>query len=322
MSNGYGITDTVKEIGTIGIQGNIIPHQWYETVTFENGKPQLNAIIILAEIVYWYRPNEVRDEATGRLVRMEKKFKADLLQRSYASFSDQFGLSKKQVKDAILCLEALGVVRRELRTVNTSTGPVSNVMFIDLNPAALRRITHGDVQSYGHQSTHPPTSKYTPPSIDVQTYTETTTETTPEIKEPGFKNSENNKLPPDPHLEPKHKDLAAAQQLYLTKVSQQLTVSPVEVDKIEDALTEFGWDKLKHAMTVAGSQPRTKLRTPKARWDYALGVARNQMTQAEAEKKAQQEYDKRMQERLENDPQYQWFLEQERIQEGQDNGKH
>lgn len=147
------------------------------------------------------------------------------------------------------------------------------------------------------------------------------TETTPEITQ-NNDSPQTPQLPPDPHLEPKHKDLAAAQQLYLTKVSQQLTVSPVEVDKIEDALTEFGWDKLKHAMTVAGSQPRTKLRTPKARWDYALGVARNQMTQAEAEKKAQQEYDKRMQERLENDPQYQWFLEQERIQEGQDNGKH
>ena len=73
----------VDESATLNITGNVIPHIWYKTIVKESGKPYLTAIVILADIVYWYKPTEVRDERTGQIVAFKKRFSADLLQRNY-----------------------------------------------------------------------------------------------------------------------------------------------------------------------------------------------------------------------------------------------
>ena len=85
----------VDEVGRINISGNIIPMVWFQAIRYPNGKPNVNAIIILADIVYWYKPTEIRDEGTGQVIGVRKKFKSDLLQRSYQQISEQFGISKK-----------------------------------------------------------------------------------------------------------------------------------------------------------------------------------------------------------------------------------
>ena len=61
LTSGNQIVDAM---GSLNITGNIIPTIWYRTILRENGKPYLLAIAILADIVYWYRPVEVRDPAT------------------------------------------------------------------------------------------------------------------------------------------------------------------------------------------------------------------------------------------------------------------
>ena len=53
----------VDQTGQIRLTGNVTPQIWYRTITRENGKPHLLAIAILSDIVYWYRPAEVRDES-------------------------------------------------------------------------------------------------------------------------------------------------------------------------------------------------------------------------------------------------------------------
>lgn len=137
-------TPTVIEVGKISFTGNIIPHNWYKTLTYENGKPNFNAIIILSEIVYWYRPVERKDEATGQLVALERKFHSDILQRSYKSLANQFGMTKRQVEDAVKYLEDQGLIKRERRVVKISNGEtLGNVLFIDLNVKRLKQITHG-----------------------------------------------------------------------------------------------------------------------------------------------------------------------------------
>lgn len=70
---------TVDQMSRLQITGNIIPAAWFKTIRKETGKPNLNAIILLSDIVYWYRPVEVRDEMTGQLTGLKKKFRADLL---------------------------------------------------------------------------------------------------------------------------------------------------------------------------------------------------------------------------------------------------
>ena len=73
----------VDQTGQIRLTGNVTPQIWYRTITRENGKPHLLAIAILSDIVYWYRPAEVRDESSGNITGYRKRFRADMLQRSY-----------------------------------------------------------------------------------------------------------------------------------------------------------------------------------------------------------------------------------------------
>ncbi len=132
----------VDEVGKMNLSGNIIPETWYHTITNENGKPNLLAINILADIVYWYRPTEIRDEKT-QAVSYSKKFNdADFLQRSYKQLTEKFGMSDKQVRCAIIRLEELGVIKRHFRTLTLNGYKVSNVMFLELFPDVLKRLTY------------------------------------------------------------------------------------------------------------------------------------------------------------------------------------
>ena len=134
----------VDAMASIQITGNVIPQIWYKTITKENGKPHLLAISILADIVYWYRPAEVRDEATGQLIGYRKKFKADLLQRSYDQFAELFGESKRSITDAVIRLEMLGVIKREFRVIEIAGVKYNNVLFLDFFPERLYSLTYPD----------------------------------------------------------------------------------------------------------------------------------------------------------------------------------
>ena len=134
--------EIVDAMGSINISGNIIPAVWYRTITKENGKPYLLAIVILADIVYWYRPSEVRDQGTGHILGWKKKFSDDLLRQSYQYYADLFGESKKTIKTAMDKLEKLQVIRREFRTVSYGDGLVcNNVMYVELKPDMLYQLT-------------------------------------------------------------------------------------------------------------------------------------------------------------------------------------
>ena len=123
----------VNQVGKLNISGNVIPHTWYQHIRFNNGKPDLAAIVILAEIVYWYRPVEIKDEKSGEFLGWRKKFKADKLQRHYDSFAEQFGLTKSQVKRATDNLVRLGIIEKEFRNFRLPDGrKLGNVLFISL----------------------------------------------------------------------------------------------------------------------------------------------------------------------------------------------
>lgn len=157
--------EIVDMVGRISITGNIIPQIWYKTITHPSGKPYLEAIVILSDIVYWYRPTEVRDERTGEVIAYRKRFKADLLQRSYADLAQQFGISKREATNAVVALEKIGVVRRHLRTIDVNGTKMANVLFLELVPKALLALTCGEV---------------TPITFKSETNTENTTENTTE----------------------------------------------------------------------------------------------------------------------------------------------
>lgn len=131
----------VDDLATIHFCGNIIPHTWYQTIRRESGKPYLTAIVILADIVYWYRPSEIRDEISGHLIGYKKKFSGDLLRRSYQSIADCFGISKREAQSAIVFLEELGIIKRIFRTVHERDMDYYNVLFLELNVESLFNYT-------------------------------------------------------------------------------------------------------------------------------------------------------------------------------------
>lgn len=89
---------SVDELGKINIMGNVTPQIWYKKILKPTtGKPYLLAIAVLSDIVYWYRPRELRDEMTGNVIGWGKKFQGDLLQKSYGDYAELYGESKKTI---------------------------------------------------------------------------------------------------------------------------------------------------------------------------------------------------------------------------------
>src|SRR5512135_2894803 len=123
--------EVYMQMKDIGFEGNLIDNGWIEHLKYENGVTNLNAVMILSEIVYWYRPVEIRDEYSGDVKGYRKKFRADKLQKSYDALAKRFGLTKRQVKDACDFLIKRGIITIEFRHVKTEAGTIPNVMFVE-----------------------------------------------------------------------------------------------------------------------------------------------------------------------------------------------
>ena len=186
QTTGNKIVDAVAKIQ---LTGNIVPEAWYHTVTKENGKCCPLGVLILADIVYWYRPAEHRDEETQDVTYYKKFRDNDYLQRSYAQIMSRYGISKKQAYEALVVLENLGVIKRHFRTITTSGGNrMGNVMFLELIPEVLMKLTYPDEDPIAKKvnSSLPAgddliPNKSIPPYENGNTNTKTTTEDTPEI---------------------------------------------------------------------------------------------------------------------------------------------
>ena len=180
----------VDVVGQMRITGNVIPQSWYKTIIKDTGKPYLAAIVILADIVYWYRPVEIRSEETGQVIAYKNRFKSDLLQRSYSQLSEQFGISKRDATNAVVALEKMGVIKRHFRKLDVGGMVLNNVLFIELIPRMLQQITFGVEQTdlfcdTYHSNKGQGSLKFeTGPTQKSDTNTEITTKTTTEtIKE-------------------------------------------------------------------------------------------------------------------------------------------
>lgn len=134
----------VRDTGRLNFTGNITPHHWYNTILLPSGRPDLIAIILLSEIIYWWRPKSNLNQRNGKLEGYEKKFTDDMLQRSAQGFADKFGLTKRQVQDALKRLEESGLIIREYRNIMTRYGQmITNVLFVAPVVAAISKLDEG-----------------------------------------------------------------------------------------------------------------------------------------------------------------------------------
>ena len=159
------------------LTGNIIPMEWLNYIKREEtGSVDTVAILLLGDIVYWYRAIKVRDEETGSVVGYRKRYKADRLQRSYDYYTKLYELGKAQSRNALKNLERLGLIEIEHRTITTSVGrKASNVTYIGLNVDKLKEISGGYQQKKRYPSMR---NNSDPLDENSDTYTESTTETT------------------------------------------------------------------------------------------------------------------------------------------------
>ena len=112
-----------------------------------------------------------------------------------STLSDKFGLSKAQVRDTLDFLESNSkVIKRHYRTIDGSTGKLSNVMYIELIPTVLMNLTYLDSADGGNipESTEISSTSYlekseevlenlpTPTRENPNTYTENTLKNTEE----------------------------------------------------------------------------------------------------------------------------------------------
>lgn len=134
----------VDAIGQLHLEGNIIPHNWYHHIKYTNERGTYTdtlAVLLLGELIYWYRPSVVHDESTGKQIGWKKKFNKDMLKRSYAALSEKFGVTDKQIRSAAKLLKTLGLIEIELRTELVGEVRVGNVMYINLIPERIKEIT-------------------------------------------------------------------------------------------------------------------------------------------------------------------------------------
>lgn len=158
LKEGYADRTVTKEVQEILqmqeeglIEGTLVPVSWFKHLIIKKydsktGKvvkrPDLTAIVLLSEILYWYRPEKVFEN--GSLVGHKRKFDGGLPQLSYVkNFESKYGFTKKQSRDALKRLEDLKLIERIFeKRVKTSKGrDIYNVMYIRLYPSRLRRIT-------------------------------------------------------------------------------------------------------------------------------------------------------------------------------------
>jgi len=138
------LPEIVREIGKINFSGNVVPSSWYQTIRLPSGAPDDIAIQILAEIIYWYRPVEVRDQATAQLVGWRKKFRGDKWQISYAALGKKLNRSKETIRKACYRLRDAGLITIDCRIVQTDAGTEPRVTYLAPVPSGVLRATWPD----------------------------------------------------------------------------------------------------------------------------------------------------------------------------------
>lgn len=132
---------TVDAIGQMDFSGSLIPHSWLHSITLDSGRPDMNAIFVLAEIVYWYRPSVSVNE-DGKAV-WKKKFWKDYLQKSIRELATKLNLSYDQVKLALVRLEKRGLIVKHLKTEIINGRKYGNVLYIEPVPEKIHELMKG-----------------------------------------------------------------------------------------------------------------------------------------------------------------------------------
>lgn len=120
-------------------RGILIPHAWFSQVLTKSGAPDMTAIILLSEIVYWHRLMPVYEK--NELIGYKKKFEGNKLQKQTKDFAKKFGWSSKTINEALNRLVELQLITREFKDVHLENYVAQERQYIDIVPQNLIKIT-------------------------------------------------------------------------------------------------------------------------------------------------------------------------------------
>ena len=143
------------------MEGNIIPHQWYQKFINNRGTPDLSLMSVLSEIVYWYRPKKAKDPDTGSITYINK-FLGDAWQTSYEHFEKKFGFNREKLRKIFVKLEQMGICSREFRNVKLRGQTYNNRLFIHLSSEFLNSCTANKEKHHENNNTDCNTSFFAP----------------------------------------------------------------------------------------------------------------------------------------------------------------
>jgi hypothetical protein len=125
-----------------GLEACFIPQSWFHHICYRNGSPNLPAMVVLAEIVYWHRPIAI-NETDGTFKAWGKRFKGKYLQHNRSEYAQRYNLTPNQVTDALAALENMGLITRHiLKRITLRGGKVlGNVPYVELHADKLKEIT-------------------------------------------------------------------------------------------------------------------------------------------------------------------------------------
>jgi len=125
------------------ITGNVIPRICYRNLATidKRGKkrPATIAINVRAELLFWYRPIEEKDDKSGKIT-LRKRYKGEYVQKSVPQLADDLGFTEDQVKRALTFLEQKNLIRRIIK-VEKAFGQYIKIVYIALNAREVIRIT-------------------------------------------------------------------------------------------------------------------------------------------------------------------------------------
>jgi len=164
----------------LSISGNIIPQNWFKYIRRgKTQRPDLVAMWILSDILYWYKPVEIKDEVTNEIIGYKKKFKEDKLQKSYDSYSKLLGIPKKTIKEHFKLLRDLNLISIEFRNIELESGlKLANVMYVEPNIKEVESITFRDIPIHQKEKEGISEKGIHPTAKKGNTNTENTTENT------------------------------------------------------------------------------------------------------------------------------------------------
>ena len=259
MRTGNAKVDKMAEMNFVG---NIIPRNWYHTIVKDTGKPYLTAIIILADVVYWYRPTEIFDTTNNSVKGYKKKFESDLLMRSYEQLSRMYGISKREATDAVVFLEKLGAIKRVFRTIKTENTTMNNVLFIDVDPDCIKKLTFGeenednDLRDTCHANTGTLSRNYGTPITQIR---ETNTKNTTKIT------TENNNIG---DCESACASLTSCSNIFRVYEEEIGILSPTVSEALKDLINEFGDELVEYAIKESAKSNARSVR-------YIEGILNN-----------------------------------------------